>query len=212
MLNSSGFDLWADGYDKSVRLSEERNQYPFAGYKKVLGSIYRIMKSGKGTRLLDVGFGTGVLSKRLYDEGYSITGIDFSAEMIQLAQQKMPDAELLQYDFTQGLPPCLSGRVFDYIVCTYAIHHLDDSRKILLIHELLEHLPAGGKLLLGDVAFETAGKLEQCRAQSGSAWDAEEWYLVDETLKLAFPSIEFIACSFCSGVFIFSKQGSPATR
>ena len=40
MLDSKGFDLWADGYDKSVNLSEESNEYPFAGYKEVLNSIY----------------------------------------------------------------------------------------------------------------------------------------------------------------------------
>ena len=41
MLDNKGFDLWADGYDKSVGLSEEENTYPFAGYKKVLGNIYK---------------------------------------------------------------------------------------------------------------------------------------------------------------------------
>lgn len=40
MLDSKGFDLWADGYDKSVNVSEESNEYPFAGYKDVLNYIY----------------------------------------------------------------------------------------------------------------------------------------------------------------------------
>ena len=40
VLDNKGFDLWADGYDKSVGVSEEDNTYPFAGYKKILGSIY----------------------------------------------------------------------------------------------------------------------------------------------------------------------------
>ena len=31
MLNNTGFDLWADGYDKSVGLSDENDRYPFAG-------------------------------------------------------------------------------------------------------------------------------------------------------------------------------------
>lgn len=42
MLNHKGFDLWADGYDKSVGLSDEANTYPFAGYKKVLAAIFRL--------------------------------------------------------------------------------------------------------------------------------------------------------------------------
>ena len=33
MLNSKGFDLWADDYDKSVGVSEEENRYPFQGTK-----------------------------------------------------------------------------------------------------------------------------------------------------------------------------------
>ena len=43
MLNSKGFDLWADGYDKAVGISDEDNSYPFAGYKEVLGRIFRIV-------------------------------------------------------------------------------------------------------------------------------------------------------------------------
>ena len=45
MLDNKGFDLWADGYDKTVGVSEEGNTYPFAGYKDVLGTIFKtIMK------------------------------------------------------------------------------------------------------------------------------------------------------------------------
>ena len=49
MLNNSGFDLWADGYDKSVGVSDEGNVYPFAGYKKVMNRIFgEIMEHGGG--------------------------------------------------------------------------------------------------------------------------------------------------------------------
>ena len=41
MLNNKEFDLWADGYDKTVGISDEENTYPFAGYKKVLGFIFQ---------------------------------------------------------------------------------------------------------------------------------------------------------------------------
>ena len=34
MLSNTGFDLWADNYDKDVGISNEENCYPFAGYKK----------------------------------------------------------------------------------------------------------------------------------------------------------------------------------
>ena len=41
MLDNKGFDLWADGYDAAVGLSDEENSYPFAGYKDVLGTIFQ---------------------------------------------------------------------------------------------------------------------------------------------------------------------------
>ena len=34
MLDKKEFDLWADGYDKTVGISDEENTYPFAGYQK----------------------------------------------------------------------------------------------------------------------------------------------------------------------------------
>lgn len=46
MLDKKEFDLWADGYDKTVGISDEKNTYPFAGYKKVLEFIFQtIMKT-----------------------------------------------------------------------------------------------------------------------------------------------------------------------
>lgn len=40
MLDNKGFDLWADGYDKSVNISDNDSTYPFAGYKEILNIIY----------------------------------------------------------------------------------------------------------------------------------------------------------------------------
>ena len=83
MLDNKGFDLWAHGYDKSVQLSEENNEYPFAGYKDVLNTIYNLVHRKENAKVLDIGFGTGILTKKLYNDGYEIFGIDFSERMIE---------------------------------------------------------------------------------------------------------------------------------
>ena len=183
MLSNSGFDLWADGYDQSVNLSEEADEYPFAGCKRVLNSIYNTIRAGHGNKILDVGLGTGVLAKRLYDDGYRVYGIDFSDKMIGIARKKMPDAVLIRYDFSQGLPNCLENESFDYIICTYAIHHLDNEQKVKLIHKLKTRLFSGGRLLIGDVAFRTEEDLRQCQVQSKEQWDEEECYPVANILE-----------------------------
>ena len=55
MLNNKEFDLWADGYDKAVGLSDEGNTYPFAGYKKVLGFIFQTIMGSESAVVLDIG-------------------------------------------------------------------------------------------------------------------------------------------------------------
>ena len=86
MLNNTGFDLWADGYDKSVGLSDENDRYPFAGYRAMMNALYQRVLAQSGHNVLDIGFGTGILTSRLYEQGCRIYGQDFSARMIELAQ------------------------------------------------------------------------------------------------------------------------------
>ena len=202
MLDSAGFDLWANEYDKTVHLSEEADEYPFAGYKNVLNTIYKRIKTGNAKNVLDIGFGTGILAKKLYDEGVEIFGIDFSQEMIRLAKEKMPNAALYQYDFSKGLPIDLSEMKFDSIICTYAIHHLTDSAKVDFIKKLQNRLTPNGEILLGDVAFETKQSLEECMKKAGDEWDDEEFYIIAEELSKEFPKMIFVKISFCSGVCI----------
>lgn len=207
MLDDKGFDLWADGYEKSVQLSEEDNEYPFAGYKDVLGTIYNIVHRKEKAKILDIGFGTGVLTKKLYDDGYEIYGIDFSQRMIAIAKEKMPLAKLFQYDFFKGLPKELENIQFDYIINTYAMHHLEDEDKIKLINKLEEYISRDGRIIIGDVAFQTRELLEQCKAKYENYWDDEEIYFVFDELKEFFPEedISFTTISYCAGIIQLRK-------
>ena len=206
MLDKTGFDLWADGYDKAVGLSDESYTYPFAGYKQVLGSIYRQVMSQEPCPVLDLGFGTGTLAARLYQQGREVWGLDFSPKMREAAQAKMPDAHLFSGDFTAGLPAPLRERRYGFIVSTYALHHLTDGEKPGFLRELLPLLLPGGKLLIGDVAFASRAQLEECRAQAGDDWDGDEFYFVYEELRAFFPAMTFEPCSHCAGVLALSAR------
>ena len=94
MLKREEFDLWADGYDVSVGLSEDKDEYPFAGYRKVLGSIYSILRETQARKVMDVGCGTGVLGAKLCAAGISVTAIDFSQEMLKIARERVPEEEI----------------------------------------------------------------------------------------------------------------------
>lgn len=206
MLDNKGFDLWADGYDQSVGLSDEDGTYPFAGYKQVLNEIYNKVLTGRGNAVLDLGFGTGTLTAKLYEQGCRIWGQDFSERMLELAKEKMPDAELYQGDFSQGLVEELKRNRYDAIIATYSLHHLADDEKVRLIRSLLPLLKDGGGIYIGDVAFETRAELENCKTLAGEEWDDEEIYFVAEELAKAFSQLKFEKISFCAGVLVIENN------
>ena len=202
MLDQKGFDLWADGYDKAVGISDEDNTYPFAGYKEVLGRVFRAVMEKTGATVLDIGFGTGTLTTKLYENGCTVYGQDFSARMIELAREKMPEAVLVHRDFSEGLDESLHARRYDFIISTYALHHLDSAGKLPLIRELLDCLKPGGKLLIGDVAFRTQEDLDACRREAGEEWDDEEFYFIRDEMLKDFPAMEYEQVSGCAGLMI----------
>ena len=85
MLNNTGFDQWADEYDRSVARSDAAGSYPFAGYQEILDAIVDRVTAHGGGAVLDIGFGTGTLTARLYAQGCRMYGQDFSERMVQPA-------------------------------------------------------------------------------------------------------------------------------
>ena len=209
MLDNNGFNLWANDYDKQVNISEENNEYPFAGYKDVLNYIYNQVREQSTPDVLDIGFGTGVLTAQLYNIGCNITGIDFSRNMIDIAKKKMPDALLVNWDFTKGLPEEIKNCKFDYIISTYALHHLTDEEKIRFIKSLLNRLNANGKILVGDVSFETKKELKECNNRYKEIWDNDEVYFAADELKMAFADTCYCTynkISHCAGVLTLTNR------
>ncbi len=204
MLNAEGFDRWTEQYDDATCASDNDNTYPFAGYRKTLKEVADRTLSSEAASLsvLDIGFGTGILTRYLYEQGCRITGVDFSRNMLDAAQCKMPDARLICHDFTCGLPESLCCESYDRIISTYALHHLTDSARADFLHGLLSRLKPGGLLIIGDIAFADAASLAACRNACGDGWDDEECYfLCDDMRRLFAGRIQFTRTSFCAGVF-----------
>ena len=205
MLDNKGFDVWAEEYDTSVKLSNEDNTYPFAGYNEIIYKIYKKVISKSNATVLDIGFGTGTLSQKFYQYGCDIYGQDFSLKMIELASNRMPNASLYQGDFTKGVVEQLKQRLYDFIIATYSIHHLKRDEKVKFLHELLSLLNKNGMILIGDVMFETQKELEKCREELLDKWDNDEFYCVVSDLKKEFPNLQFERISFCSGIISLLK-------
>lgn len=209
MLNDYGFNLWADSYDIFVEEADENNQYPFAGYTNLMNAIYGTIMHHSPAKVFDIGFGTALLTSKLYDAGNHITGIDFSSEMLRIASAKMPTANLLQWDFSLGIPPVLSDQSFDFIVSTYALHHLTDDVKSTFLSSLLNLLDTNGVILIGDVCFRTRKDLLLCKDACGDHWDDDEIYFVFSELQEQLATqcdLVFHEVSFCSGIIEIRKK------
>ena len=206
MLDKKGFDLWADGYDKSVDVSDKEKTYPFAGYEEVLKYIFDRVTERDHADVLDIGFGTGTLTAKLYENGCNIFGQDFSEKMIDLAQEKMPGAKLYLGDFTHGLREELSRQRYDAIIATYSLHHMTTEQKVEFIGSLRQLLKNNGKIYIGDVIFRTEKDQLDCAEASGDVWDSDEIYFVVEEMENYFPgNLKFAKMSFCAGVIEIGK-------
>lgn len=209
MLNSEGFDLWANNYDNDVNINQENNNYPFAGYKEVLNGIYRLVRQKDRAKVLDIGFGTGILTTQLYRSGCMITGIDFSSKMIDIAKCKMPEARLIKCDFSKGLPSEITNQAFDYIISTYAMHHLEDGAKISLIKSICDLLAPNGLILIGDVSFETEEELGKCKERYSNVWDNDEYYFVVDGIRQKLGDAYYCnykKVSHCAGILTITKK------
>ena len=205
MLSDKGFDLWADDYDKSVEISDNDGSYPFAGYKNILNEIYNRILNESYRNILDIGFGTGTLISKLYDHGYKIYGQDFSKRMIEIVQNKMPNAKLFYGDISKGLVNPLLEHKYNAIIATYSLHHLTDEKKVIFLKKLLEQLYDGGCVYIGDIAFLSRSLHDKCMKEAYEQWDNDEIYFVVDEFRSYFPKLKFEKFSECSGLITLKK-------
>ena len=134
------FDERADTWDSS----ERRRRLADAVAKAILNEF----KLQKRFELLDVGAGTGLLSRRLLPFVSSITGVDTSEGMLEKFAALGPKAEgvlcdILSYE---------TDRKFDGIISSMTMHHIEDTQA--LFHKLRSLLKPGGFIALADLTPE----------------------------------------------------------
>jgi len=203
------FDDQADRYDGFVG----SGPFPLAEYDEMLDRLVRMAAVQPGERVLDVGVGTGNLSQRIHARGCEIWGIDFSPRMLDRARSKLPTAHLVCADLLDGWPPEVSG-TFDAILSAYVFHEFDTAGKLRVIAQLSEHLAGGGRLLIGDVAFETGAELSAARQTYAKWWEDEDYWVAERDLpRLTERGFDasFHRVSFSGGIFRIAPRRSGAS-
>jgi SAM-dependent methyltransferase len=122
-----------------------------------------------GSRILDVGCGSGWLSEYFARLGYAMTGIDISPALVEMARERLQNVPYgvdretpLRYRFlAHDIESAPLHETFDAIICYDALHHFEDERAVL--YHLAAMLEDGGTLFV----------LEGERPPAGSATERE---------------------------------------
>jgi 2-polyprenyl-3-methyl-5-hydroxy-6-metoxy-1,4-benzoquinol methylase/glycosyltransferase involved in cell wall biosynthesis len=136
-----------------------------------------------GSRILDVGCGSGWLSEYFARLGYVVKGIDISPDLIQMSEERVAR---VPYGADHETPlRCTFGvhdveaaplpEKFDAILCYDSLHHFEDERAV--VKHLAAMLDVGGLLFI----------LEGDRPPAGSRSEAELVDVMNEFATLESP-------------------------
>ncbi len=100
--------------------------------------------------VLDLGCGTGQITKRLSQAGYDMIGVDMSADMLQIAQERMGDCDIL-YLLQDAREFELYGTVRAVISTCDSLNYITERSGLLKVFELVNNYLDPGGLFLFDM-------------------------------------------------------------
>jgi 2-polyprenyl-3-methyl-5-hydroxy-6-metoxy-1,4-benzoquinol methylase len=98
-----------------------------------------------GSQVLEIGSGPGHVADLLVQAGASVTGVDFSSKMVEVAQSRFPEITFKQADAEQ-LP--FEADSFDAVVANFVVHHLARPETVFRWPRLSDKRPFLGKCLV----------------------------------------------------------------
>ena len=106
-------------------------------------------------RVADLGCGTGTLSLLLAEEGYAVTGVDFSPAMVERARAKA--GHVAAFHVGDAAEPPLEPASYDVVLSRHVLWALPDPAAAL--ERWIGLLAPGGRLVLVEGRWSTGGGL-----------------------------------------------------
>lgn len=126
-LESIGFEkFYEDRFiqiEKIVDYNPEKPPYRMEWALKQLSSL------PKGSKILDIGCGNGLMAKILSREGFQVVGVDISQTATDTAKRNVPEATFLKVDVDSENFPFKDGE-FDGIVSLEVLEHVKNLKHL----------------------------------------------------------------------------------
>ena len=143
------FAARVEGYDEHMK----RDIEGASGFYAYTASL---LPTGSGSRILDLGCGTGLELEAYYalNPNAEVIGIDLSEDMLRVLKSKFPGKELTLIRGSYFDVP-LGERQYDAAVSVESLHHFPAELKASLYKKLHTALREGGRFVLTDYFAET---------------------------------------------------------
>lgn len=125
------------------------------------------------TSILDVGCGAGEKSKYLIKEGFEVTGIDFSEEMIKLAKEQVPAGKFFVKDIKQPLD---FANTFDGVFAHAVLLHIPKNEIINVLKNITAPLKSKGYFYAAVKELKQSGKDEEIVKENDYGYDYERFF------------------------------------
>ena len=133
------YDSMAEGYAAAIE-ENPRSAY----YERP--AIMDLLPDVSGRRVLDAGCGPGVMMEWFLSQGANVVGVDVSANMLKLAEQRVGDAAVLHVADLEQPMPFLADSSFDVILSSGTLGYVRDW--LALFREFSRVLKPGGCVVL----------------------------------------------------------------
>lgn len=104
--------------------------------------------------VLDIGCGGGIKTKYIHDKGYLVSGIDFSENMIAIAQKNLP---WLDFEVVDIYEIDKYNKTFDGIFAQAVLLHIEKKRILEVLEKLKLKLNPGGLLYVAVKGMKDSG-------------------------------------------------------